>query len=108
MATPVAHKGTTQGAKVYAMTILDFLLRPELVASARDYFANVQKAPAKYKPLLRPEDKPAIWLNKDTMDRFRPELRKFYYDPTKYRTYLEQLGVTYPPAMPPPRESAPR
>jgi aminobenzoyl-glutamate utilization protein B len=108
MATPVAHKGTTQGAKVYAMTILDFLMRPELVASARDYFENVQKAPATYRPLLRPEDKPAIWLNKDTMDRFRPELRKFYYDPTKYRTYLEQLGVAYPPPMPPPRESPPR
>ena len=24
------------------------------------------------------------------------ELRKFYYDPTKYSTYLEQLGITYP------------
>jgi aminobenzoyl-glutamate utilization protein B len=103
MATPVAHKGTTQGAKVYAMTILDLLMRPDLVTSARDYFQNVQKAPEKYKPLLRPEDKPAIWLNKGTMDKFRPELRKFYYDPTKYKTYLEQLGVAYPPPMPPAR-----
>ncbi len=103
MATPVAHKGTTQAAKVYAMTILDFLLRPELVTAAKDYFVNVQKAPGVYKPLMRAEDKPAIWLNKDTMDRFRPELKKFYYDPTKYKTYLEQLGVQYPPPMPPPR-----
>jgi aminobenzoyl-glutamate utilization protein B len=23
-------------------------------------------------------------------------MRKFYYDPTKYGTYLEQLGITYP------------
>jgi aminobenzoyl-glutamate utilization protein B len=23
-------------------------------------------------------------------------MRKFYYDATKYRTYLEQLGITYP------------
>jgi aminobenzoyl-glutamate utilization protein B len=30
------------------------------------------------------------------MERFRPELRKFYYDPTRYSSYLEQLGVPYP------------
>jgi aminobenzoyl-glutamate utilization protein B len=30
------------------------------------------------------------------MNRFRPELEKFYYDETKYGSYLEQLGVTYP------------
>jgi len=83
------------------MTILDLLLRPELIPAARDYFENVQGKQRKYQPLLRPEDKPAIWLNKDTMERFRPQLRKFYYDPTKYKSYLEQLGVPYPPPMPP-------
>src|SRR5579862_9860407 len=31
MATPIAHKGSTAGAKVQAMTALDFLLQPELV-----------------------------------------------------------------------------
>ena len=30
------------------------------------------------------------------MERFRPELRKLYYDPTRFGTYLEQLGITYP------------
>jgi aminobenzoyl-glutamate utilization protein B len=101
MATPVAHKGATQGAKVEAMTALDLLMQPELVKTARDYFENVQQAPERYKPLLRPEDRPATWLNKDTMDRFKPQLRKFYYDPTRYKSYLEQLGVQYPPPMPP-------
>lgn len=101
MATPVAHKGATQGAKAYAMTIVDLLTRPDLISAARTYFTDVQKAPATYKPLLRPDDKPAIWLNKDTMDRFRPELKKFYYDPSKYKSYLEQLGVQYPPATMP-------
>ena len=100
MATPVAHKGATQAAKVEAMTALDLLMRPELVTAARDYFVTVQQAPQKYKPLLRPEDKPAIWLNKETMDRFKPELRKYYYDPARYGSYLEQLGVQYPPPMP--------
>ena len=101
MATPVAHKGATQGAKVYAMTVIDLLTRPDLITASRDYFTNIQQAPAKYKPLLRPDDKPAIWLNKDTMDRYKPELKKFYYDSTKYKSYLEQLGVAYPPAVMP-------
>ena len=23
-------------------------------------------------------------------------MKKYYYDPTKYKTYLEQLGIKYP------------
>jgi aminobenzoyl-glutamate utilization protein B len=98
MATPVAHKGATQGAKVHAMTIIDLMMRPELVSAARHYFETVQAKQAKYRPLIRPQDLPAIWLNKETMDRFRPELRKHYYDPARFKTYLEQLNVPYPPA----------
>jgi aminobenzoyl-glutamate utilization protein B len=30
------------------------------------------------------------------MDKFRPLMRPFYYDASKYDTYLEQLGVAYP------------
>jgi aminobenzoyl-glutamate utilization protein B len=100
-ATPVAHKGSSQGAKVHAMTALDLLLRPELIKAARDYFDNVQGKQRTYQPLIRPEDKPAIWLNKEIMDRFKPQLQKYYYDPAKYKTYLEQLNVPYPPPMPP-------
>ncbi|MFN7916462.1 MAG: amidohydrolase [Vicinamibacterales bacterium] len=96
MATPIAHKGTTAGAKVQALTVLDLVTRPELVQQAWDYFKNVQTKDKKYVPLLRPEDKPAIWLNKETMDKYRPEMKKYYFDPTKYKTYLEQLGIEYP------------
>ncbi|HEY7193872.1 MAG TPA: amidohydrolase, partial [Gemmatimonadales bacterium] len=96
MATPIAHKGATAGAKVMAMTMLDFLMRPELVAQAWHYFRNVQTKDVKYQPLIRPQDRPAIELNRDVMARFRPQMRQFYYDPKKYRTYLEQLGITYP------------
>jgi len=28
------------------------------------------------------------------MARYRPQMRRYYYDPSKYRTYLEQLGIT--------------
>src|SRR5213083_1041060 len=96
MATPIAHKGATAGAKVMAMTVLDFLMRPELVTGAWDYFHNVQTKDIKYQPLIRPQDRPAIELNRDVMARYRPAMRRLYYDPTKYRTYLEQLGITYP------------
>jgi aminobenzoyl-glutamate utilization protein B len=96
MATPIAHKGATAGAKVQAMTTLDLMLKPTVVAQAWDYFKNVQTKNIKYFPLMRPTDKPAIWLNKAIMDKYRPEMRKYYYDPTKYKTYLDQLGIKYP------------
>jgi aminobenzoyl-glutamate utilization protein B len=96
MATPIAHKGATAGAKVQAMTMLDFLLRPELVQQAWDEFKNVQLKDRQYQPLIRPEDRPATWLNADILARYRPEMRKYYYDSSKYHDYLEQLGVQYP------------
>jgi len=96
MATPIAHKGIQYGAKVVALTVLDLLTRPELVTQAWDYFNNVQTKNRKYIPLIRPEDQPAIWLNKERMEKFRPEMRKYYYDPTKYKNYLDQLGIKYP------------
>jgi len=96
MATPIAHKGVNAGARVQAMTALDLLLRPELLVQAKDYFNNVQLKQRQYTPLIRPDDKPAIWMNKATMDKYRPEMRKFYYDPAKYKTYLDQLGIKYP------------
>jgi aminobenzoyl-glutamate utilization protein B len=56
----------------------------------------VQTKEMKYEPLIRPEDTPAIELNREIMEKYRPEMRKYYYDPTKYKTYLEQLGIEYP------------
>jgi aminobenzoyl-glutamate utilization protein B len=96
MATPIAHKGTTAGAKAQAMTALDFLLSPELVTQAWDYFKNVQTKDIKYTPLINPTDKPAVDLNQEKMAKFGLQLKRFYYDPTKYKTYLDQLGIQYP------------
>ncbi|MGE5813544.1 MAG: peptidase dimerization domain-containing protein, partial [Acidobacteriota bacterium] len=96
MATPIAHKGVVAGAKVQALTMLDLLLKPELVQQAWDYYRNVQTKDQKYEPLVRPQDKPAIWLNQRIMEKYRPEMKKYYYDPTRYKTYLEQLGIKYP------------
>jgi aminobenzoyl-glutamate utilization protein B len=96
MATPIAHKGVTAGAKVQAMTALDLLLRPELVADAWAYFRNVQTKDQKYIPFISDKDQPALWLNEKIMQKYGPEMKKLYYDPTKYKTYLEQLGIKYP------------
>ena len=30
------------------------------------------------------------------MARYRDKMRPLYFDPTKYKTYLEQLGIKYP------------
>ena len=95
-ATPIAHKGATAGAKVQAMTIIDMLMRPELVQAGWDYFRNVQAKDQKYVPFITDKDQPALTLNERMMEKYRPEMKKFYYDPTKYKTYLEQLGIKYP------------
>ena len=96
MATPVAHQGATAGAKAMAMTMLDILLTPKLIADAWDYFKNVQTKDVKYQPLIRPDDRPATHLNAGILGKYRDQLRPIYYDPTKYGTYLEQLGIKYP------------
>jgi aminobenzoyl-glutamate utilization protein B len=96
MATPIAHKGALQGAKVQALTLLDILLTPRVVADAWDYFNNVQTKERKYKSFLGPNDQPAIWLNAEIMEKYRPEMRKYYYDPSRFATYLDQLGIKYP------------
>jgi aminobenzoyl-glutamate utilization protein B len=96
MATPIAHKGATAGAKVVAFTMLDLILRPQLVEQAWAYFREVQTKDTKYTAFIGPEDKPAINLNQKTMDRYRPEMKKYYFDPGRYKTYLDQLGIKYP------------
>lgn len=96
MATPIAHKGIVAGAKAEAMTLIDMLTKPEIIKKAWDYYRDEQTKEMKYTPLVGPKDYPATYLNKEIMAEFKPALQKTYYDPSKYKTYLEQLGITYP------------
>ena len=105
MATPIAHKGIIHGAKAEAMTILDLLLRPELIKDAWTYYREEQTKELQYTPLVGATDVPAIQLNKNIMTTFKPELSKYYYNPAKYKTYLEQLGITYPTVRPDQKEA---
>jgi aminobenzoyl-glutamate utilization protein B len=101
MATPIAHKGVLAGAQVVAGSVLDLLLAPERVAAAKRYFAEVQCKDQTYAPFIGKDDTPPLDLNQVAMDKFRPLQKKFYYEPAKYDTYLEQLGVVYPTLEPP-------
>jgi aminobenzoyl-glutamate utilization protein B len=60
------------------------------------YYKDVQTKDVKYRPFISAEDKPATDINADVMARYRPEMRKHYYNPALYASYLEQLGIKYP------------
>jgi aminobenzoyl-glutamate utilization protein B len=95
MATPIAHKGATAGAKAHAMTVLDLLLKPELLAEAKKYFAEQTKE-VQWKSLIPEGNQPPVHFNREKMERVKPQLQKLRYDPSRYKTYLEQLGIEYP------------
>lgn len=100
MATPIAHKGATVGAKVVAATMLDLIQDPSLVRDAQSYFDDIQTAEVQYEPFISADDDPAIEKNADIMARYKPLLEELYYDPSRFDTYLDQLGVEYPQLEP--------
>jgi aminobenzoyl-glutamate utilization protein B len=101
MATPIAHKGAVAGARVMARTALQLFMQPELVDQAWTYFNEEQTADMQYTPFIGPDDAPPIDLNKEIMDTYRPLLEQYYYDETRFDTYLDQLGISYPTLTPP-------
>lgn len=96
MATPIAHKGSLAGAKATALTLIDLFTNPTLLAQAKDYFTNVQTKQQQYIPFISAKDPPPVYLNKEIMEKYREKMKPYYYDPAKYGTYLEQLGIRYP------------
>lgn len=96
MATPIAHKGSNYGSRVIAMTAIDLLTNPRLLQEARRYFDEVQTKDFQWVSLIPEGTPPPIHLNEERMARFRPLLEPLRYDPSRYDTYLEQLGIEYP------------
>jgi aminobenzoyl-glutamate utilization protein B len=96
MATPIAHKGSLAGARVMARTAMQFFANPELVGDAWDYYRDVQTRDMTYTSFLSDSDAPPIEMNKGRMAQYRGQLEQYYFDPERYDTYLEQLGITYP------------
>ena len=73
----LSHKGQVVGAKVLAASILDILTDPGLITKAKQEFdAVLQKSP--YFSLLPPQARPDLTMNKEVMDRLRPEMSKHY------------------------------
>lgn len=105
MATPIAHKGILYGARAEAMTLLDMLLKPEIIANAWTYYRTEQTKEIQYTPLVGEKDNPAIYLNQKIMEEYKPKLKPLYYNPAKYKTYLEQLGIQYPTLRPDQKEA---
>ena len=103
MATPIAHKGATAGAKVIAATLLDLMTDERLRAEAQRYFRDEQLQGTKYEPFIGPNDAPPIEKNAEIMAEFLERLQPLYYDPKRFDTYLEQLGVDYPQLQKPAR-----
>lgn len=96
MATPIAHKGSLAGAKATALTLIDLFTKPAVLQEAKAYFTDVQTKTTHYIPFITEKDPAPVYLNQDKMDKYRSEMKKYYYNPAKYKTYLEQLGITYP------------
>ena len=96
MATPIAHKGANYGSRVIALTAIDVVGNPELVEEAWTYHEEVTTKDYTWESLIPEGTEPPIFLNADKMERYRPLLEPLKYDPTRFDTYLEQLGVRYP------------
>src|SRR5690606_8948896 len=96
MATPIAHRGATAGAKVIAATLLDLVMDATLRTDAQRYFSDEQLQGTTYEPFIGAGDEPPIEKNREIMGEFKDRLRPLYYDPSRYETYLQQLGVRYP------------
>ena len=73
----IAHKGQLAGAKVLAASILDLMTSPDLLKKARAEF-DVESKKTPYFSLLPPGAKPDTDMNRAEMEKYRPEMRKFY------------------------------
>jgi aminobenzoyl-glutamate utilization protein B len=62
---------------------------------AREYFAE-QTKDIQWQSLIPADVAPPAHFNAEKMERVAPELEKLRYDPSRYATYMEQLGIEYP------------
>jgi aminobenzoyl-glutamate utilization protein B len=77
LASSIAHKGAVAGAKALGASIVDLMSDPALVQRAKETFAQ-EIGDIKYRPLLPPEQKPPVDLNREMMDAYRPLMQPNY------------------------------
>lgn len=95
MATPIAHKGATAGAAAQAMTAIELFADPSLVEQAKVYFRE-QTKDVQWESLIPADTAPPAHFNVEKMAPYKRQLEELRYDPSRYDTYLEQLGIEYP------------
>jgi aminobenzoyl-glutamate utilization protein B len=96
MATPIAHKGANYASRVIAMTAIDLFTDPDKIEEAWKYHREVTTKDRQWESLIPAGTEPPIFLNAEKMERYGPRLEELRYDPTRFDTYLEQLGIDYP------------
>jgi aminobenzoyl-glutamate utilization protein B len=77
LATSIAHKGAEVGAKAMAASAIDLFMDAGLIARAKETFAE-EIGDTVYRPLLPPEQKPPVALNRQLMERYRPLMQEHY------------------------------
>jgi aminobenzoyl-glutamate utilization protein B len=77
----MSHKGQVAGAKTLAASIIDLLTTPDLLQKARAEF-DVESKKTPYFSMIPPDAKPDIEMNRADMEKYRPEMRKFYLNKT--------------------------
>src|SRR3954469_21116382 len=73
----IAHKGEVAGAKILAATILDLMTSPDLLQRVKDQFREDTQG-TEYFSLLPADAKAPLDMNRETMERVRPAMRKSY------------------------------
>lgn len=99
-ATPVAHKGIAAGSKALVASILDLMTDENARAVIADDFQQQLAAYPSWSSLIPDGATPPIHLNIDEMARYRDALAPYEYDPDSQSSYLDFLGVDYPPQAP--------
>jgi aminobenzoyl-glutamate utilization protein B len=77
LATSIAHKGALAGAKVMAASVVECLRNPAIVAEAKRTFKEELNG-IEYRPLLPPDQKPPVELNRAMMQKYRPLMAPHY------------------------------
>ena len=77
LATSIAHKGASAGAKVLANSVIECFVNPSVVAEARRTHEKEIEG-VNYKSMLPPGQKPPVTLNAPTMAKYRDAMREHY------------------------------
>ncbi|MFC1816624.1 amidohydrolase [Thermodesulfobacteriota bacterium] len=77
LTTPIAHRGEIQGAKVLAASMIDLFADEGLFHEVKKSFQE-EIGDTQYFSILPEDQKPPVDLNRDTMEKWRPLMERFY------------------------------